>query len=351
MGNKSLSYKAAAIYAAYIYLLIFLIVAIVAFFGRSVFIPTEEEIPHTDLEFSPWMPIAALLWIYFYLFMLFVINFKILESRMQGKWKTLFAILATLATTIVLNYLFFTLSQFVLDIEVEDPRVWIGNLVRDLFFAIIVIVSSQIIYLTVKRQKEALEYETMKAENARSRFEALKNQLDPHFLFNTFNTLDSLIKEDTNKAHEYLHQLSAVFRYVMPNVDMTSLREELKFTHDYNALMEIRYEDSLVFDFKIDERYLEYKIVPLSVQTLVENAIKHNVLSEDQPLVITISTGQDDTITVCNPIQKKKTPDASGGIGLSNLAERFRLKFQKEIEISNTNGLFAVSLPLIPPGE
>lgn len=352
MKNKKLSYKAAALYAAGIYFLIFLMIGVLMFFGRSAFVPVEEA-PRPDWESNMLMPITGFVVSYLYLFALFLVNFKILESNIKGRKKSIIAIGSTLVTAIILSSAFFGIQTLIID---ADSDIWnsharLGSLVKDLILAIIVIFSAQIIYLSNKKQQMALEYESMKAENAKSRFEALKNQLDPHFLFNTFNTLDSLIQEDPTKAHDYLHQLTSVFRYVMPNKDLTTLEEELNFTRNYSSLMQLRYEENLIFEFDIEERLLNYEIVPLSVQTLVENAIKHNVISPKHPLVIRISTNADDSVTVSNVIQPKKTPESGGGIGLSNLAERFKLKIQKEISIRKVDGYFSVDLPLRQPGK
>lgn len=357
MKNQKLSYKAAALYALFIYIMITLIVGVLAYFGRAAFMPTHppaDEIPRPNWEDSSMiMPIMGFVASYIFLFVLFSLNFKILESNIKGMWKNITAILLTLIAAFVLNNITFYLQSVLWGIEVSDMRMHmhmrIGSMAKDFVLAAIVIFSSQIAYLSSKKQQMALEYETMKAENARSRFKSLKNQLDPHFLFNTFNTLDSLIQEDTKKAQDYLHQLSSVFRYVMPNKELTTLEDELEFTHSYSSLMQLRYEDNLVFDSDIDKNMLRYEIVPLSIQTLVENAIKHNVISAEQPFVIRIATGSNNTITVSNPLQPKKTPESGSGIGLSNLNERFRLKFQKDILISNSDNTFAVTLPLKAP--
>ncbi|MDR2039493.1 MAG: histidine kinase [Bacteroidales bacterium] len=349
MKNKKLSYKAAATYAGGIYLMLFVMIWVFIFFGRSAFIPTEE-IPHhrPDMELGPWMPVLGFITTYLYLFMLFALNFKIMESRIKESKKVFVAIAATLAVALIFNLVFFQIQLSMIEIDIDEwkAQAQFGTLVKDVILAVIVIFSAQIVYLSKKKQQMALEYETMKAENARSRFEALKNQLDPHFLFNTFNTLDSLIQENPERARDYLHQLSSVFRYVIPNKELTTLEDELNFTRSYNTLMQLRYEDSLIFDFDIDEHYLSYEIVPLSIQTLVENAIKHNVITANKPLTIRIATAPNDTITISNCIQHKKVPEFSGGIGLSNLAERFRLKTRKEITITNANDTFTVILPL-----
>jgi LytS/YehU family sensor histidine kinase len=152
---------------------------------------------------------------------------------------------------------------------------------------------------------------------------------------------------DAGKAQEYVQQLSYVFRYTLQNKEVITLEEELKFTLAYCHLMKIRYGESLQFVQHIDEKYYHYSIVPLSLQTLVENAIKHNVVSNKQPILITFSTSERETIRVINPVQPKKDAESGESIGLSNLSERYRLLWNKEISIKNTGGVFEVEIPLI----
>ncbi|MDA3817488.1 MAG: histidine kinase [Prolixibacteraceae bacterium] len=348
MKNVRLSYIDAFKYATIIFVLVSLLVLLLLYFGTSAFIPTGER-PHFDRGFNRWMPVIGALETYLYLFVLFAINFKILESKVKGRGKIIIVISATVATAFIFNLI---VALFIKKVVIEDNiplYANIGPLIKNLFFAAIVFFLSLIIYLSSQKQKMVLEYEAMKTENERSRFEALKNQLDPHFLFNTFNTLDSLIEEEPARARNYLQQLSSVFRYVISNKESTTLENELKFAHNYNELMQLRYENSLVFEFHIDEQYLAYRIVPLSIQTLIENAIKHNVISSDTPFVIRVTVGPDPVVIVSNKIIPKKTSQTGSGIGLSNLAERFKLKLQKEIEISDKDGTFTVILPLYPP--
>ena len=192
----------------------------------------------------------------------------------------------------------------------------------------------------------AVENEALRSENILTRFEALKSQLDPHFLFNSLNTLQSLITLDTEKAENYRQQLSSVLRYTLQNKEVLSLDDELKCVHAYCEMMQIRYGENLKFEFKIDEKYNNYSVLPLSLQSLIENSVKHNVISSKQPLVVTVATG-DDSVSVSNPIQAKTTPEESNGIGLVNLSERYRLKWNKTIEITDDGSTFCVKLPLI----
>jgi hypothetical protein len=283
-------------------------------------------------------------------FVLYLLDFYLLKTNLFRKYKALFITLATFACTVIIS----TLTTIV-QMQFEDygpvfPRpfpviIW-GSLVRDFTIAIVVLLSSQLLYLTYKQHQTHLENETLLAENMKTRFMALKNQVDPHFLFNSLNTLNSLIKLDADKAQEYVQKLSDVFRYTLQNKEVISLEEELKFTQSYAHLMQIRYGNSLRFVYQVDEKYSTYSIIPLSLQTLVENAIKHNITSNKQPLLITIATTNDDYVLVFNPVQPKKEPDKGEGIGLANLEERYRLMWKKNIIIHQTDTVFEVRIPL-----
>lgn len=351
MKSTRLTYIDAAKYAAIIFIIFSLLMSLLMYFGTSAFIPTGER-PHFDKNVTTWMAVIGAVETYLYLFVLFSINFKILESRIKGRGKTLLIIVSTLAIALIFNLITaFFMKNVVIHNKMIPPDAHIGPLIKNIFFAAIVFFISFIVYLSSQKQRMILENEAMKAENERSRFEALKSQLDPHFLFNTLNTLDSLIQEEPKRARNYLQQLSSVFRYVISNKESTTLDAELKFAHNYNEIMQIRYENSLVFDFHVDEQYLDYIIVPLSIQTLIENAIKHNIISSESPFVISVRVGPGPEVIVSNKISQKKTTPTGAGIGLSNLAERFRLKLHKEIIISDTNGVFSVTIPLLSPKE
>lgn len=195
-----------------------------------------------------------------------------------------------------------------------------------------------------------LENKSLLSENMQTQYDVLKNQVNPHFLFNTLNTLNSLIKIDANKAQEYVQELSTVFRYTLQTAETVTLAEEMRFTHSFCNLMLMRYGENLQFEERIDPVYNDYLVLPMSIQPLIENAIKHNVISNRYPLLIYISTEKEnDTLTVSNLIQEKREQSEGEGIGLSNLTERYRLKWQKTITINNMNNMFTVTIPLIEP--
>ena len=326
--NIRLTYKDAAKYATGVFILVFLTLGILMYFGSSAFFPTGER-PSVGHNFSIWHPVIGAIGTYLYLFCLFAINFNIFERKLTERRKIVYIFIASIATAFAFNAIMTFLMQVVITDKLP-PDAHIGPLIKDLGFAIFVFILSLIIYLSFQKQQMLLKYEVLKAESARSRFEALKNQLDPHFLFNTFNTLDSLIEEEPEKARDYLQELSSIFRYVIPNKELTTLEDELNFSQSYTKLMQIRYENNLVVEFNIDKKYLGYEIVPLSIQLLIENAIKHNVISSDNILTIRITVGPKPEVTVNNAIIPKKTAYTSGGVGLLNLTERYRLMLQQE---------------------
>ena len=223
---------------------------------------------------------------------------------------------------------------------------------RGFAIALIVFLSTYAISSFVRNQQVLVENQRLVAENIRNRHEALKNQLNPHFLFNSLNTLDGLIGYDDDKAHQYLLNLSSTFRYTIQNKEITTLLDELNFVESYVYLMKIRYGDNLKIQYAVDEKYNLYYIMPVSLQMLMENAIKHNVINDRFPLTIHIETTEQDTIRVSNAIQPKIDAEAGEGIGLANLVERYHLLLNKEInpltEVAITKtDIFAVEIPLI----
>lgn len=193
------------------------------------------------------------------------------------------------------------------------------------------------------------ENEVLKQENLRSQLESLKNQVNPHFLFNSLNTLISIIDDEPEIAKNYTQNLSQVYRYILQakEKDLVSLREEIDFTKAYNYLLKIRYGNNLRFDVSIPDKYLQYQVPTLVLQMLVENAIKHNVISEARPLKISITMNGNDNMIVSNNYQPKKLNVESDKVGLKNISDRFRILDNKEIQVIQNDTDFIVKLPLI----
>ncbi|MDD6210640.1 MAG: histidine kinase [Bacteroidales bacterium] len=219
---------------------------------------------------------------------------------------------------------------------------------RDFIISCIVTGSCYILYLTRQQQQFLMENQQLQAENNLNLYNALKNQLNPHMLFNSLNTLRSLVREDPEKAQEYILELSRVLRYTLQGNEsqIVTLREEMKFVSAYIFLLKMRYEENLEFNISIDKELEEYYLPPMTVQMLIENAVKHNEISSRRPLIISIFTDKERGISVSNPIQEKMTPTSGIGVGLANLSKRVQLLFHQEIQI-NEDACFTVRVPLI----
>jgi two-component system, LytTR family, sensor kinase len=280
-------------------------------------------------------------------YILFIVNFYIIQ-RNRKLWKNLtLSIFISVPLTVVLSSVF---SDFLFLLTTDNSSTLKGyiiiNIIKDLVVFMIVQISTLLVYLTKKEQDTAIDHEKLIADNIRTRYEVLKSQVDPHFIFNSLNTLDGLIGMNDESAHEYLHNFSSAFRYVISNKEIIYLEKELAFTKSYAQMMKIRYGDNFRIEYHIDEKYNIWLIMPISLQLLVENAVKHNVVSKNSPLLITIETTPNDTIRVKNGVNTKKEPERGEGIGLANLTERYRLLYKKEIEIIQTD-IFCVEIPLI----
>lgn len=219
--------------------------------------------------------------------------------------------------------------------------------VKDLVILVVTFLFTMTIYLMKQNHLAVVSMQELDFENLQNRYTALKNQTDPHFLFNCLNTLNGLIGRDDKRAQEYVQELATVFRHTMRDKVVVRLSDELAFVRSYLYLMCIRYFDGLKVEWYIDDKYLDYYLIPSGLQILVENAIKHNIASAKMPLTISIRTN-DDCIVVENRIQlREESISGSSGIGLDNLMEQYRLVFGKDIEIASRDNMFTVSLPLI----
>ncbi len=219
---------------------------------------------------------------------------------------------------------------------------------RDFIVACLVTSSCCIIHLIFKQQLVLIENEQLQAENLRNQYEVLKNQLNPHMLFNSLNTLRSLVRENQDKAQDYIQELSRVLRYTLQSNESqcVSLREEMEFVSAYIFLLKMRFENNLQFDIQISNAYEEYLLPPMAVQVLIENAVKHNEISNRKPLTIHITTDDNGNLSISNDIQPKWTATSGTGIGLANLAKRYRLLFKRDIQITEDRE-FTVCIPLI----
>ena len=193
----------------------------------------------------------------------------------------------------------------------------------------------------------SIELEKIRADNLATQFEMLKQQVNPHFLFNSLNTLISMIDTQDKKASRFVVMLSEFYRSALDKKkqDRVSIREELAVLRAYLFLLEARFEDALIVKININERHMDSLIPQFTLQLLVENCIKHNVVSLEEPLHVTIYSDQSYLI-VENNLQPKRSPEPSTGTGLNNIAERYITSLHAEIEIVNDDQFFRVRLPV-----
>ena len=205
--------------------------------------------------------------------------------------------------------------------------------------------------LNSKQQAVVMENERLKNENLTTRYNMLVGQINPHFFFNSLNSLAMLVREKHDeKALTYIDQLSYTFRYIIQNGQSTlmTLDEELKFVEAYSYLFKIRYADKLFFDIDIEEKYRTWTLPALSLQPLIGNAVKHNTITRSKPFHISIRT-ENGWLVVANPKVPKLEPEPSTGIGLENLRNRWHLITGRDIEIIDTDKEFVVLMPLHNP--
>ena len=197
-------------------------------------------------------------------------------------------------------------------------------------------------------QENAVRAAKLEKEKTQVQYDNLRNQLNPHFLFNSLSSLDSLIEDDPVLARQFLRQLSRVFRYVLQHKDkgVVSLEVEIDFINIYIALLKTRFDGAFNVVFDIAETAIDQGVVPVTLQVLLENAIKHNVISETHPLTISIAASEN-YLTVENKIQRKGRVETSNGEGLKNLVNLYGFLSQEPVEIIDNSRQFAVKIPLL----
>ena len=221
-------------------------------------------------------------------------------------------------------------------------------LLRVTFTFVVSVLYGYIYGLMKKGQSMALENEHLKNENLTSRYNMLVSQVNPHFFFNSLNSLSMLVREQKNElALTYIDQLSYAFRYILQNSQsmLVKLDDELRFAEAYSYLFKTRYADKLFFEFKIDDSVRGYLLPSLTLQPLMGNAVKHNTITRSQPLCVTIRT-EGEYLIIENPNRPKLSPEPGTGIGLENLNNRWELITGNPIEIISTEEKFMVKLHL-----
>lgn len=196
-------------------------------------------------------------------------------------------------------------------------------------------------------KKEVVEQKLI-AKSANAQFESLKNQLDPHFLFNSLNVLSSLIDENPKQAQKFTASMSKIYRYVLEQKDkeLVTVEDEIEFAKTYCELLKTRFENSVDFEFDVRNEDLKRLVVPLSLQLLLENCIKHNFATSSKPLIIKVFS-ENDTLCIENNLQVREQMKESAGIGLANIVQRYSLLTKRNVFIEKSEDYFKVKLPML----
>ncbi|MBE9576236.1 2TM domain-containing protein [Flavobacterium proteolyticum] len=223
-----------------------------------------------------------------------------------------------------------------------------SNYIVSVVITFVVTLAIHAIYFYKAYQENKVKEQKIIAGTASAQFESLKNQIDPHFLFNSLNVLSSLIEENPESAQKFTTSLSKVYRYVLEQKDkeLVSVAEELQFAKTYMNLLKMRFENSITFEIPEGFENEEAKVVPLSLQLLLENCIKHNVVSEAKPLHIKISI-ENGQLVIANNLQKKEVLQDRKGVGLQNIVNRYGILTKRKVLVEENEKEFKVLLPIL----
>ncbi|MDR2918114.1 MAG: histidine kinase [Tannerella sp.] len=343
--------------------------------------PVTAFIPHFEGNYLYF----SLAWFFLYAFILFILTFqlyKLGERLFRNKeYKTILFVIGIIIIIAFILIQFYPLihrsiAEDILKFDMPyppgrhifmkqampfDPKIpflWPLNppffprplVTEHIFVLITVILSVVLIRLVSSRHQMILEFEKLKTEKLQTSYNALMGQINPHFFFNSLNGLNSLIRSgEQEQTLKYLNELSSIFRYVLQSnkKELVTLAEELQFTKAYTYLLSVRYEGKLFFTIHAESSCLLCYLPILSILPLVENAVKHNIISKQYPLQVDIYTDKDKQLVVSNQIQPKTEENNGSGIGLRNLWARYQMLTGKDISISQHKGYFKVTLPLL----
>lgn len=281
----------------------------------------------------------------------FVYLDKVFETNRFSIKRIIVGFLASFAVSLVTIFVLRVFEDVVIDhrsfsefLNDEKP----GNYVVAIIITFIVSVSLYAFHFYRAYQESKLKEQKVIAGTASAKFESLKNQIDPHFLFNSLNVLSSLIEENPDNAQKFTTSLSKIYRYVLEQKDkeLVSVEEELSFAKTYMNLLKMRFENSITYELPNDFGNAEARVVPLSLQLLLENTIKHNVVSEQRPLHVKIFI-EDNYLIIQNNLQKKEVLQDRQGVGLQNIVNRYALISERKVLIEENQEIFSVKIPIL----
>lgn len=332
------------------------IISIIVLLGASIYLyfqePVQEQVPEIDKVFY-----LAVIWILSVLLFLWLGNYGIYQLYEKllpwssNMMKRLYMQLLSsgMYTLLIVNLTYYLYKTSFTLLPPDTYQMVLLNIYGVLFLLPVFSIFFGI-YFMLKWKKVTVEKNVLEKENMISELKALKSHIDPHFLFNNLNILSSLIEPKNENALDFLDNFAEVYRYLLKNKDTeaVSLLTELGFMEAYLHILEKRFEGQLIIDSRVDTKLKNKMIPPMALQTLVENTIKHNKLSEKAPLKVEIFNEGDSYLVVKNNIQKKKIkPGNPGETGLHNLHMRFSYVTDSKMEVIDNGKFFIVKLPLL----
>lgn len=297
-----------------------------------------------------WIGVFCYVTLHWYLMRVFYLslvkNYPGYDNRMKR--------MVLLPYVLVIYFLLTLILDVLLDplLEIKDPLHQRPSLFKELitgtFMVIIDVGIYEALHLFVELRNTKVKQAKLEKEHLSSQLASLRNQISPHFLFNSLNTLIYLIDEDKEKGKEFVHKLSFIYNCILQssNKDLVTVQEEMKFIETYTGLLRERFGSNLNVNFNVGEKEQHMGIVPLALQVGIENVVKHNVISRQHPLTINVVSNRD-YITIENNLQKRKTNETSLKMGLNNIDNRYRLLGDRKLIVEQSTESFKVKLPLL----
>lgn len=307
-------------------------------------------------DFAWWMLLAMYPISTVSIFLMWTV-FKTLHQKLDKKMpyhpqKMFYRIVTELLIGLAIIYAYINIMLYVhntyLKLFVLDRKIILSVSITAILLVCLINAGFIGYYYFQEWKNTLLKAERLEKEKSQVQFDNLRNQLNPHFLFNSLTSLNSLIFENQELASQFLQQLSKVFRYLLQNKDkeLVSLKTELDFIKNYIFLLETRFKETLKVNTQVPDNQLDKKIVPVTTQILIENAIKHNIITEGKPLQIDLLV-ENDFLLIKNNVQKKTLVESSNKQGLENLKNLYAFLTDKPLEIQEDKEYFAVKIPLL----
>jgi len=292
-------------------------------------------------------------WLAFRVLYVYLINKYKNESTNSKRYLILIPSSILLYVAVKIPVSFLIDNVFCILDDMISKEEFVPHLITETLSSTIIIILVTLLYessyLNTQLTKSIIANQELEKRNIQSQLEGLRNKVNPHFLFNSLNTLCTIIPESAERSEHFVKQLSKVYRYILEIRDkkLISLKEELAYLDSYTYLLNERFGDNLNIEIEIDKVHFDMNMVPLSLQILLENAIKHNIISKEKPLFVNVYIDANGKLVVKNNLQKKRHVASSTKFGLENIRERYNFFTDKTVEVISTTQNFIVLLPLI----